>query len=423
MAVGEERDVSERFQVWVRRSTEPADGFSLRFEVREGGKGILRVARPGVLVDPPARPSGHEERLTASQIRASRFLHVWDGGRFRQSYLLVRLEEVALEQLPAERWIELLAAAEAGSAMLLLPNTIEEPTRTDDEPTWPRRQMMAELRRELQGLGAARPFDADAGRALTEADEGRTEIGVAPVPEERPEEPRATRSEKFLVPSRARTLPPTVPTPPVTPSRVSDDPRPGRDGGSLGGLLAALDAWIEAQPASDEEGDRTVLMGGSALARDAEISGLQPAPVPALPSLPPIDTLARRPAPDPSEYTQNEPSFDGVLEAGEAPEEDVGDPTTAPETLEAAPGDDEDVEVTDFEVQLAERPRETVTLPPEPEEHRELLAHERVTTLVRFLRRQIASDRLRIVALEQQVQALEAQLAEQRATAARLGTR
>ena len=403
MAVGEEQDVAERFQVWVRRSGDPANGFSLRFEVREG-KGILRVARPGVLVDPPARPSGHEERLTATQVRASRFLHVWDGGRFRQSHLLVKLEEPALDLLPAERWVELVPSSEANSAVLVLPSTMADPPRNDDEPTWPRRQMMAELRRELQGIGSPRPFDAEG--AAGNPDEGRTEIGVAPDLEGRGAEPRGTRSEKFTVPTRARTIPPTMPT---------EKREPG-----LGGLLAALDAWIEAQPATDDEVDRTVLMGGSALARD--FTG-DHAPVPSLPSLPPIEATPRRPPPDPDEYPTNEPSFDGVLEAGEAPEEDASDPVTAPETLEAGPGEDDEVEVTDFEVQLAERPRETVTIPPTPEELSPVLPHERITTLVRFLRRQIAADRLRIVALEEQVRSLEAEVARHKSGAVRAGTR
>ena len=130
-----------------------------------------------------------------------------------------------------------------------------------------------------------------------------------------------------------------------------------------------------------------------------------------------------RSPPDPDEYPTNEPSFDGVLEAGEAPEEDASDPVTAPETLEAGPGEDDEVEVTDFEVQLAERPRETVTIPPTPEELSPVLPHERITTLVRFLRRQIAADRLRIVALEEQVRSLEAEVARHKSGAVRAGTR
>src|SRR5688572_17914471 len=65
------------FRVWLRRRDSDDAPFALKFEVR-GGKGVLRVARPGVLIDPPARPSGQEERLTSAQVRQSRFLHVVD---------------------------------------------------------------------------------------------------------------------------------------------------------------------------------------------------------------------------------------------------------------------------------------------------------------------------------------------------------
>ena len=85
---------SPRFRVWIRRETESEGPFSIRFEVEEG-KGLLRVARPGVLIDPPASPTGAESRLTGQQLRASRFLHVWDSGRSRQGYSLTRVDEAA----------------------------------------------------------------------------------------------------------------------------------------------------------------------------------------------------------------------------------------------------------------------------------------------------------------------------------------
>ncbi|MFN7147299.1 MAG: hypothetical protein ACK4YP_26260, partial [Myxococcota bacterium] len=113
----------QRFRVWIRRRNDPQGPYAIRFEVTDG-KGILRVARPGVLVDPPARPSGFEERLSASQVRASRFLHVWDGGRYRQGHLLARLDETRLENIPADRWIELGLSSEGTTALLVLPPEI-----------------------------------------------------------------------------------------------------------------------------------------------------------------------------------------------------------------------------------------------------------------------------------------------------------
>ena len=50
---------SPPFRIWLRRMSSLERTFALRFEAFEG-KGVLRVARPGVLVDPPARVSGYE---------------------------------------------------------------------------------------------------------------------------------------------------------------------------------------------------------------------------------------------------------------------------------------------------------------------------------------------------------------------------
>ena len=125
-----------RFRFWVRRSPDADPTFSVRFEVRQG-KGLLRVARPGVLVDPPARQSGYEERLTAAQVRASRFLHVWDAGRKRQGYVLSRLSDDVLMELSEERWVEMDVESDGGFCWLLPRAPEEEDTEVDpaEEPT------------------------------------------------------------------------------------------------------------------------------------------------------------------------------------------------------------------------------------------------------------------------------------------------
>ncbi|MCK6523813.1 DUF4763 domain-containing protein [Myxococcota bacterium] len=107
-----------RFRFWVRRSPGEGAVYAIRFEV-EGGKGLLRVARPGVLVDPPARESGFEERLTSAQVRASRFLHVWDSGRKRQGYVLSRLTDPVLGGLPPATWEELHVVSDGGFCWLV----------------------------------------------------------------------------------------------------------------------------------------------------------------------------------------------------------------------------------------------------------------------------------------------------------------
>ena len=118
-----------RFRFWVRCSPGDDPNFSIRFDLRHG-KGLLRVARPGVLVDPPARQSGYEEGLTPAQVRASRFLHIWDSGRKRQGYVLSRLSDEILLTLPVERWVELGSESDGGF-FWLVPRTDEPEPYSD----------------------------------------------------------------------------------------------------------------------------------------------------------------------------------------------------------------------------------------------------------------------------------------------------
>ena len=110
---------SVSFRIWVRRSARGEAPFSVRFEVFDG-KGILRVARPGILIDPPARVSGFEEQLTGEQLKASRFLHVWGAGRKRQSHILSRLEDARLDRLAPDDWYELAVVTDGGYRYLVL---------------------------------------------------------------------------------------------------------------------------------------------------------------------------------------------------------------------------------------------------------------------------------------------------------------
>lgn len=102
-----------QFRLWIRRQAVAEGPYSVRFQAREG-KGILRVSRPGVLVDPPARPEWTEERLSSAQLRSSRFLLVWDGGRARQAHLMTRLTETSLQALELGRWYEADVLVDAG---------------------------------------------------------------------------------------------------------------------------------------------------------------------------------------------------------------------------------------------------------------------------------------------------------------------
>lgn len=381
-------------RLWIRRTSEPHAAYTIRFEVI-GGKGILRVGRPGVLVDPPARPTGLEERLTAAQVSTTRFLHVWDGGRYRQAHALTRLTESLIEVLPANCWVGLAFA----DSVLVLPSTRDgddadaaEPGRVDDEPTWPRREMLAVLQRELRELEAK------------EGEHDRTE---------RRSSWNASCAEVVEIPSC-----------------VAPPPNP----------YVSLDAWLSASdPAHDNYEERTILMGGSTLAID-RLDGVQDPWRSALPPLAPV------PSP-PWEHTDDLVT----IEEGEAPDEDEDEFDQVAmhsgagmlETLEAPPEDEGDhdtyADVTDLglapasaDLRIERGPLiEPVTVVPlldhdaddhAPVDEVDAVAvapkaefHERNTTLVRFLRRRITLDRARIAALEGRVAELEALLARRAA--------
>lgn len=147
------------FRVWVRRQLDAATPYSLRFEVSDG-KGILRVTRPGVLIDPPARPMGEEQGLIGPQVRASRFLHAREGGRARAVWGFVRLEDHALEHLPVDLWVELDPEVDGPNQQMVvrlgLPSVEEHPP--GDETTSPQR-MLEELRDELSNPRAPAPVE------------------------------------------------------------------------------------------------------------------------------------------------------------------------------------------------------------------------------------------------------------------------
>ena len=126
---------SVSFRIWVRKSARAAP-YSVRFEVFDG-KGILRVARPGILIDPPARVSGFEEQLSSEQLKASRFLHVWGAGRKRQSHILSRLDDARLDRLAPDNWYELTVVTDGGYRYLELESlsaTLEEPAELVTKP-------------------------------------------------------------------------------------------------------------------------------------------------------------------------------------------------------------------------------------------------------------------------------------------------
>ncbi len=137
------------FCVSVRRALDATNLFGVRFEATEG-KGVLRVTRPGVLIDSPARQSGEESGLTVSQVRASRFLHLPDGAQSRVTYLFSRLDAAALERLPLDRWFALVYAADGAAHYLeLAEGLLRVETDSPVEEFTSPRQMLEDLRDDL----------------------------------------------------------------------------------------------------------------------------------------------------------------------------------------------------------------------------------------------------------------------------------
>jgi hypothetical protein len=126
------------FRFWIKRSEDASAPYSLRFEV-ENGKGLLRVAHPDVLLDPPASINGWQEGLSSEVVRASRFLLVSAGGRNRKGYFLAALGDPFLDRLPLGEWVE-LGARVAGDMRLLVPlppggaDSSVEPESVDTNP-------------------------------------------------------------------------------------------------------------------------------------------------------------------------------------------------------------------------------------------------------------------------------------------------
>src|SRR4029453_10380430 len=154
-------ELSVSFRIWVRKRATAVAPFSVRFEVFDG-KGILRVARPGILIDPPARVSGFEEQLSSEQLKASRFLHVWGAGRKRQSPILSRPAAARLDRLAPDNWYELTVVTDGGYRYLELENlsaTLEEPGELVTKPL-PRQEIQLPRPRRADPAGAEKAAPA-----------------------------------------------------------------------------------------------------------------------------------------------------------------------------------------------------------------------------------------------------------------------
>lgn len=120
------------FQFWIKRTDDVSAPFCLRFEVRNG-KGLLRVAHPDVLLDPPASDKGLQEGLRADVVRASRFLLVGRGGRDRKGFFLAGLGANFLDRLPLGIWVELTPRVAGDMRLLVPPQRLPEGIASDPD--------------------------------------------------------------------------------------------------------------------------------------------------------------------------------------------------------------------------------------------------------------------------------------------------
>lgn len=159
-------------RVWVRRSLQGAEAatggwpesiraevpsvYAVRYEAGEG-RALLRIARPGVLIDPPPRGSGEEDGLTIAQLRESRLLHAEDAGRSRRAWSFGRLDPVALSGLPGGEWVELRAELVHGQGWYLLAERRRGGEGgASEEPTSPKR-MLDNFREEIEAGSTPAP--------------------------------------------------------------------------------------------------------------------------------------------------------------------------------------------------------------------------------------------------------------------------
>jgi len=137
------------FRIWLRRDERGAPRFSLRFDVGEG-RGLIRLDRPGVRLEPPARRNGSVSGLAPGGVRTATFLHV--RGSVRDAWSLEALTDASLARIADTEWrlLEASAARTGGGRLEVPPDEVLPPTQA---------YRVADFDRG--GAAAARPLAAD----------------------------------------------------------------------------------------------------------------------------------------------------------------------------------------------------------------------------------------------------------------------
>ena len=112
------------FNMWVRPDRK--ETFDLKFFVNEG-RGVFRISRPGILVDPPAKNDGVVTGLTLADLHATRFLLLPRRGN-RRNYLFSDLNLRLLDAMEVGNWNPLEPEIIDGQRSFLPPSFEDDET-------------------------------------------------------------------------------------------------------------------------------------------------------------------------------------------------------------------------------------------------------------------------------------------------------
>lgn len=204
-------------RAWVRRASPSTLTWAFRYEVEEG-RAVLRVARPGVLIVPPARSRGHEDQLSADQLRTSVLLYVPNGPGPRRSCSLGRLDDRFLLELDPEVWTELRVELQTGNGQdhILPPLPDEVISLTGEvDPALPTLIDLVDLARLIEKMPTPRLEDDDIEEVIEAGEEGSASTRESE-PLRRTDGPRAL--PRTIPTSRVERQPPPVHSPAAAPA-------------------------------------------------------------------------------------------------------------------------------------------------------------------------------------------------------------
>lgn len=112
------------FVFHIRRESLYEDTLVVRFEVLDGGMGVLGLRKPG-RTDPAPSLHSEESGIGVEHLRGGRFVHVVTGGS-RQSYALSRVTAELVQKIEENEWVTLDPITEYGFRYLVPPEGVAD---------------------------------------------------------------------------------------------------------------------------------------------------------------------------------------------------------------------------------------------------------------------------------------------------------